>query len=90
MILNSLHASKVTGGASGALRQEFREPELELLDDITTLRFNGKFPTNIAMADCRNTVIALFREYKGLGYVPSKVQGDNMEQIRSVPGVAGA
>jgi len=32
LILSSFHPSKITGGASGALRQEFRE--LELLDNI--------------------------------------------------------
>ena len=49
LILTSFHTSKITGGASGALRQEFRE--LELLDDITKLRFKDKLPRKIAMAD---------------------------------------
>jgi hypothetical protein len=40
---------KITGGASGALRQEFRE--LELLDDITRLRFEDKLPSKVTMAD---------------------------------------
>ena len=69
LILTSFHSAKITGGASGALRQEFRE--LELLDDITRLRFEDKLPRNIAMADRRNTLIDLFREYKGKSYVPS-------------------
>ena len=59
----------VTGGASGSLRQEFRE--LELLDDITRLNFNEKLPINIAMADRRNTLIDLFRKWKGEKYIPS-------------------
>ena len=59
----------VTGGASGSLRQEFRE--LELLDDITRLNFNEKLPANIAMADRRNTLIDLFRKWKGEKYIPS-------------------
>lgn len=40
LILQGFDARKVTGGASGALRQEFRE--LELLDEITRLRYEGK------------------------------------------------
>ena len=72
LILNSIHPTKITGGASGALRQEFRE--LELLDNITTLRFNDTLPINIAMADDRrNILIDLFRKWKGKNYVPPKM-----------------
>ena len=71
LILNSIHPSKITGGASGALRQEFRE--LEVLDDITALQFNDKLPTKIAMADRRNTLIKHFIEWKGEKYMPSKI-----------------
>jgi hypothetical protein len=69
LILNGIHPSKIMGGASGALRQEFRE--LELLDDITRLNFDDKLPLNIAMADRRNTIIDLFRKWKGQKYIPS-------------------
>ena len=69
LIINGIHPSKITGGASGALRQEFRE--LEILDDITRLNFNEKLPINIAMADRRNTLIDLFRKWKGEKYIPS-------------------
>ena len=69
LILNTFHPSKITGGASRALHQEFRE--LELLDNITTLRFNDSLPLNIAMADCRNILIDLFRKWKGENYIPS-------------------
>ena len=71
LILGGFHPSKITGGASGALRQEFRE--LELLDEITTLHYENKLSRKIAMADRRNTLIALFREKKGLQYMPSKM-----------------
>jgi hypothetical protein len=71
LILGSFHPSKITGGASGALRQEFRE--LELLDDITTRRFENMLPRKIAMADRRNTLVALFRKHKGLSYMPSSL-----------------
>ena len=69
LILSSFHPSKITGGASGALRQEFRE--LELLDDITRLRFEEKIPRSITMADRRNTLIDLFRAHRGKNYMPS-------------------
>jgi hypothetical protein len=36
----------ITGGCSGALRQEFRE--LELLDEITRLHYIHKLPENVA------------------------------------------
>ena len=49
LILSSFHESKISGGASGALHQEFQE--LELLDDITKLHFNNKLPRRIAMED---------------------------------------
>ena len=71
LILTSFHPSKITGGASGALRQEFRE--LELLDNITTLRFEDRIPRSIIMADRRNTLIDLFRAHKGKNYMPSKM-----------------
>lgn len=44
VILQGFDTYKITGGASGALRQEFRE--LEMLDDITTLRYNGKLSSS--------------------------------------------
>jgi hypothetical protein len=59
------------GGASGALRQEFYE--LELLDDITMLCFENKLPLKVAMADCRKTLIALFREERGSHYMLCKL-----------------
>jgi hypothetical protein len=71
LILNTIHPSKITGGASGALRQEFRE--LELLDNITTLIFNEKLPRKVTMGDRRNILIDQFREYKGKNYIPSSM-----------------
>jgi PIF1-like helicase/Helitron helicase-like domain at N-terminus len=68
LILTSFHINKITGGASGALRQEFRE--LELLDDITKLQFKDKLPRKIAMADRRNLIIDLYRDYRGKNYIP--------------------
>ena len=55
---------------TGALRQEFRE--LEMLDDITTLRYNGKLLSSV-VGDRRNDLISAFRLLKGEKYVPSNV-----------------
>jgi hypothetical protein len=71
LILSGFHPSKITGRASGALCQEFQE--LELLDDITTMRFEGKLPWKVAMADHRSSMVALYHEHKGLSYMPSEM-----------------
>jgi hypothetical protein len=63
LITQSFHPQKITGGASGALRQEFRE--LELLDEITDLRS--------VVGEQRNMLIMAFRQWKGMHYVPSAV-----------------
>ncbi|KAF8871636.1 hypothetical protein BD779DRAFT_1453679, partial [Infundibulicybe gibba] len=60
----------VTGSVSGALRQEFRE--LEILDEISRLRFEGKLHQSI-IGVRRNELIKSFREWKGLHYVPQTV-----------------
>jgi hypothetical protein len=70
LILQGFHPQKITGGASGALRQEFRE--LELLDEITTLRYESRLNKNV-IGDQRNMLIAAFRKWKGLHYVPHSV-----------------
>jgi hypothetical protein len=43
VILQGFDPKKITGRASGALRQEFRD--LELLDEITKLHYLGKLPS---------------------------------------------
>jgi hypothetical protein len=60
----------VTGGASGALRQEFRE--LEVLDDVVQLRYEGKLPITV-VGDRRHTLLYSFRSCKGENYVPANV-----------------
>ncbi|KDQ25056.1 hypothetical protein PLEOSDRAFT_1025330, partial [Pleurotus ostreatus PC15] len=52
------------------LRQEFRD--LELLDDITCLRFEGKLPASV-VGDTRRTLIHAFRQHKSDSYVPQHV-----------------
>ncbi|KAF8804316.1 hypothetical protein BYT27DRAFT_7107667, partial [Phlegmacium glaucopus] len=54
----------------GALHQEFRE--LEILDEITKFRYEGKLSVKIC-GDIHNTLIQAFREWKGQQYVPNIV-----------------
>ena len=68
LILNTIHPSKITGGVSGALHQEFRE--LKLLDNVTVLMFDNKLPRKVILGDRRNTLINAFRKYKGNVCIP--------------------
>jgi hypothetical protein len=70
LILQGFDSRQITGGCSGALRQEFRE--LELLDEITRLRYLGKLPITVD-GDTRNNIITSFRSWKGEQYVPMNV-----------------
>ena len=70
VILQGFDMYKITGGASGALRQEFRE--LEMLDDITMLHYNRKLPSSV-VGVCRNDLISAFHLLKGVKYVPLNV-----------------
>ena len=67
LIVQSFQPSVITGGCSGWLRQEFRD--LELLDEITRLRFLSQLDPEID-GHCRNTLIRQFRTWKGINYVP--------------------
>ena len=57
LILQGFDPKVITSGCSGALRQEFHE--LELLDDITKLRYLRKLPV-IVDGDTRNHIIVAF------------------------------
>ena len=70
VILQGFDAKKITGRASGALHQEFRD--LELLDEITELRYQGKLANSVC-GERRNALIHTFRLYKGMSYVPINV-----------------
>jgi hypothetical protein len=72
VIVQGFDPSKITCGASGYLRQEFRE--LELLDDITKLRYNGQLPESIN-GRLRNSVLRQYQQLKGKGYCPQNVMG---------------
>ena len=71
LILTGFHPHKITGGASGSLRQEFGE--LEILDSITKLNFENKLPAYMVQADQRNSLITLYRQLKGENYMPPMV-----------------
>src|SRR5882762_8811318 len=57
----------ITCGASGYLRQEFCE--LELLDEITKLRYEGEL-TECIQGNFRNPLIRAYQKWKGTEYVP--------------------
>ena len=70
LILQGFNERIITGGCSGALRQEFHE--LELLDEITLCRYMGKLQDTV-YGPTRNTLIAAFRKCRGTHYVPKQV-----------------
>src|SRR5438034_5236418 len=59
IIIQGFDNKVITKGCSGYLRQEFRE--LELLDDITRLRYEAMLPENFE-GDIRNTLIRKFQQ----------------------------
>ena len=69
IIIQGFDDKVINSGCSGYLRQEFRE--LEILDEVTTLRYEGKLPRNIN-GSLRNPLIRQFQKWKGVNYVPSK------------------
>ncbi|KDR64837.1 hypothetical protein GALMADRAFT_22667, partial [Galerina marginata CBS 339.88] len=67
IILQGFDDHKITCGISGYLRQEFRE--LELLDEITRLKYLDQLPTSIT-GNLRNIIIRQYQQIKGTGYCP--------------------
>jgi hypothetical protein len=67
IIVQSFSPRIITCGASGYFRQEFCE--LELLDEITNLRYEGKLPDHIE-GNLRNSLIRAYQKWKGTDYVP--------------------
>src|ERR1700683_2627242 len=67
VIVQSFSPQLITCGASGYLRQEFRE--LELWDEISKLRYEGKLPDHI-QGSFRNPWIRVYQKWKGTDYVP--------------------
>ena len=70
LILQKFDERKITGKASGALRQEFRE--LELLDEITKLQYNNML-SNKVNGTTRRPLIESYRKEMGYSYVPATI-----------------
>lgn len=66
LIIQGFDSRYMTGGIAGNLRQEYRE--LELLDEMTRLRFEGDLPKHII--GTRNFQIYLYRLWKGERFMP--------------------
>ncbi|KAJ7697106.1 hypothetical protein B0H16DRAFT_1350276 [Mycena metata] len=62
VIVQGFDEKKITSGMSGYLRQEFRE--LELLDEITKLRWEGKLPMTIT-GIYRGQLLSSYKKWKG-------------------------
>jgi hypothetical protein len=70
IILQGFDAKMMTGGASPALRQEFRN--LELLDIITQLRFESKLPRTV-FGEVRSRLVGSYRKWKGTNDMPQNI-----------------
>ncbi|KAJ4479779.1 hypothetical protein C8J55DRAFT_429465 [Lentinula edodes] len=70
VILQGFDSKVITGGASGSLRKEFRE--LELLDIITKLRYEGKLDNSVH-GTTRTVLIESFLASKEKSYVPANI-----------------
>ena len=81
VIIQGFNPSKITCGAAGYLRQEFRE--LELMDEISRLRFEDRLPS-IINGHLRNAIIRQYQNFKGESYVPSTVP-DTLKWTKSDP-----
>lgn len=73
IIVQGFDPRKMTGGLSGYLRQELRE--LELLDEITKLRYLQTLPANIQGSTC-NSLIHSFRQWKGAEHAPKGIHSE--------------
>ena len=72
-ILQGFDRSKIQGGITGFLRQEFRE--IEVLNEITTLKFHGKLSNSIK-GHIRSILIHEYYKGKPLSYVPEGISKD--------------
>ncbi len=74
LILSGIDSSKITSNGnkvlSGNLRQEFRE--LELLDDISKLKFEGILSPKVN-GKIRRDIITQYREWKGENHIPANI-----------------
>ncbi|KAJ7720725.1 hypothetical protein B0H16DRAFT_1260366, partial [Mycena metata] len=70
VILQNFDEKKITSGMSGYLRQELRE--LEILDEITRLRHEGRLP---------NTVTGMYRRRLIRSYLLWKGRRENQDRV---------
>jgi hypothetical protein len=70
IILQGFNSQKIQGGIKGSLRQEFRE--LEILNEITRLRYLGELPKEI-FGSIRSVLINKYYKTKSLNEVPEGV-----------------
>jgi len=70
ILLQGFDPKKIQGGLTGFLRQEFRE--LEILDNITRLRYLGELPPSVS-AVTRTVLIRSYQLWKGTEHVPKTV-----------------
>jgi hypothetical protein len=70
VIIQGFDDRKITCGASEYLRQEFRE--LEILDEVTRLSYEGSLPKYID-GNLHNALVRQFQSYKGTTYIPPNV-----------------
>ncbi|KAH9834254.1 uncharacterized protein C8Q71DRAFT_797996 [Rhodofomes roseus] len=68
IIVQGFDNSKFMGGVTGWLRQEFRE--LELLDEITKLKYDGTLSPSVEGVTCV-ALIHSYRTMKGAKYMPN-------------------
>ncbi len=81
VIIQGFNPSKITCGAHGSLRQEFRE--LELMDEINRLKFDDKLSPSVN-GHLRNALIRQYQLLKGESYVPEIVP-DTLKWSKSDP-----
>lgn len=70
LLIQGFHDGMLKGGMSGDIQQEFRD--LEILDEITKLKFHEQLLKHIYGESC-NALIHAYRSNIGTDHVPSKV-----------------
>ncbi|KAJ7026391.1 hypothetical protein C8F04DRAFT_966413, partial [Mycena alexandri] len=84
LIVQGFTTGAITGGIKGWLRQEFRE--LELLNEITRLRYEDKLPAQVKGA-WRSQLIQTYQAWKGAHYDPADLHHSLRWKAGDVPRV---
>ena len=80
LIVQPFDPSKLTGGISGTLRQEFRE--LEMLDEITKMRWEETIPPEVT-GITRSELVHSFRKWKGEHYTPKQMH-ETLKWVKAI------